>query len=469
MQFEQYTIKESKLLEFINIEENYFNDIKSKQIAPAKLSETVSAFANASGGDIYVGIDENTRSGCRQWNGFETIEGANAIVQMLENLAPLANFYVIAFWKHPVLETYVMQITILKTLDIIRATNGNIYIRKNAQKLLVKDEEGVRRLKLDKGIIQFENEIVLDAAVADATESEIFRIFKESVVPNIENMKWIEKQKLSKGSSLTVAGALLFMDEPQVVLPKRSAIKIYRYKTSDRADRDFLDSNPITIEGSVYNQIYDAVKKTKEIIETIRKLEHKFEKINYPEETLHEIITNAVLHRDYSIGTDIQIRIFDNRVEVESPGRLPGYVTVKNILDAQSARNPKLVRLVNKFPNAPNKDVGEGLNTAFEAMKRLRLKEPIITEKESSVLVIIRHEQLASPEDMVMEYLNNHEEIQNREGRDLTGIKSENIMKNVFLRLKNADMIEPVPGKGGSASAWRKKKKNANILVTENQ
>lgn len=47
-------------------------------------------------------------------------------------------------------------------------------------------------------------------------------------------------------------------------------------------------------------------------------------------------------------------------MEVESPGKLPGYVTVNNILTAQSARNPKIVRLINKFPEAPNKDVGEG-------------------------------------------------------------------------------------------------------------
>ena len=125
---------------------------------------------------------------------------------------------------------------------------------------------------------------------------------------------------------------------------------------------------------------------------------------------MHEIITNAVLHRDYSIVTDIQIRIFDNRVEVESPGKLPGYVTVNNIwechiLTAQSARNPKIVRLINKFPEAPNKDVGEGLNTAFEAMAKLRLKEPVIEETDNSVLVIIKHEKLASPEELVVDYL----------------------------------------------------------------
>jgi ATP-dependent DNA helicase RecG len=54
--------------------------------------------------------------------------------------------------------------------------------------------------------------------------------------------------------------------------------------------------------------------------------------IEYPEETLHEIITNAVLHRDYSIPDDIHIRIYDNRVEVESPGTLPGHITPENIL-----------------------------------------------------------------------------------------------------------------------------------------
>jgi ATP-dependent DNA helicase RecG len=137
------------------------------------------------------------------------------------------------------------------------------------------------------------------------------------------------------------------------------------------------------------------------------------EEILYPDETLHEIITNAVLHRDYSIAADTQIRIYDNRVEVQSPGRLPGHITTKNILDEQAARNPRLVRIVNKFPNAPNKDVGEGLNTAFQAMKALKLKEPEIVETETAVIVHIRHSPLASPHEAVMSYLDRHDEITN--------------------------------------------------------
>lgn len=157
----------------------------------------------------------------------------------------------------------------------------------------------------------------------------------------------------------------------------------------------------------------------------------------------------------YSIATDIQIRIFDNRVEVESPGKLPGYVTVDNILTAQSARNPKIVRLINKFPEAPNKDVGEGLNTAFEAMAKLRLKEPIIKENANSVLVIIKHEKLASPEEIVVDYLLKNDSITNRIGRDIIGIKSENSMKRIFWKLRDAGMLYMV--EAGSAAAWKKK------------
>ena len=221
-----------------------------------------------------------------------------------------------------------------------------------------------------------------------------------------------------------------------------------------------LEGLPLTVEGCAYQQIYTAVSKVKQIVESIKKLGTEFESVTYPEETLHEIITNAVLHRDYSIATDIQIRIFDNRIEVESPGKLPGHVTTQNILDTQSARNPKIVRLINKFPNAPNKDVGEGLNTAFDAMTKLRLKVPEIKETENAVLVIIKHEKLASPEELIVEYLKKHDSVKNAVGRSVTGIKSENTMKNVFYRLKKSGYIELIRGQ----NVWIKTEKFDELI-----
>jgi len=145
------------------------------------------------------------------------------------------------------------------------------------------------------------------------------------------------------------------------------------------------------------------------------------------------------------------------RIEIESPGLLPGHVTTRNILNEQFARNGSLVRLINKFPDPPNKDVGEGLNTAFKEMQKLRLKPPIIAETENSVVVTIKHDPLASPEESVMDYLANHESITNRIARELTGITSENSMKEVFYRLAKSELIERVPGRRGASAAWQKR------------
>src|SRR5277367_6065336 len=132
----------------------------------------------------------------------------------------------------------------------------------------------------------------------------------------------------------TVAGVLLFSDEPQATLPKRSAIKVLRYGSrEEEGRREQLAGDPLTIEGCVYNQLAVAVETTKRIIEDVRTLTPLgLSEVKYPDETLHEIIPNAVLNRDYSIPADVQVRIFDDRIEVESPGRLPGHITEENIL-----------------------------------------------------------------------------------------------------------------------------------------
>jgi ATP-dependent DNA helicase RecG len=171
------------------------------------------------------------------------------------------------------------------------------------------------------------------------------------------------------------------------------------------------------------------------------------EKITFPTEAVHEILTNAVIHRDYSINDDVHVRIFDNRIEIQSPGKLPGHVTVANILDERTARNPKLVRLLNKFRNPPNKDVGEGLNTAFEAMRGLKLKDPVIEQGDNSLVVTLRHEKLGTPEEIIVEYLRGHDEINNTIAREICFIGSENTMKRVFQKMMTSKLIERVPGR----------------------
>jgi len=445
----------------LQLEEDHFHDLKAKEIKPSKLSESISAFANAAGGEIFVGVREVKEGATktRVWSGFADAEEANPILQMLNQIAPLADFILWTFLDCVGEAGLVLKIEILRNAQIVYATDNQAYLRKGAQKLPVAAGTAMERLRLDKGISSYEDYTV-NTSSSDITNSIVTIGFLIGVIPTGEPESWLRKQKLIVGDKPTVSGILLFADEPQALLPKRSAIKLFRYATNaSEGSRDTLSFDPITLEGHAYQLIYDAVSKTQSVVEDIKQLgERGFVEFTYPSETLHEIITNAVLHRDYSIAADIQIRVFDNRIEVESPGKLAGHVTTENILQTQFARNQRLVRLINKFPNPPNKDVGEGLNTAFEAMKKLRLKEPVIVETTSSVRVIIPHQKLASPEDTVMEYLETHNQISNKVARDLCGIRSENSMKSVFKRLEGRGMIEQVPDRPRAKAAWQKKK-----------
>lgn len=449
----------------LTLEEDTFNDLKGKEVSTKKLSAAVSAFANTAGGDLYIGIAESEFMGIkmRQWSGFTDQEAANGHIQSLEALFPLGGEYSYQFLRAPGSDGVVLHVQVQRTAQIAKAHGNKVYVRRGAQNLEIKGK-ALEQLRLAKGIESYEKQTV-NVNLSTVTESETLKEFVKQVVPNLAPKTFLQKQNLIRGNKPTVAALLLFAEEPQAALPKRSGIKLYRYKTTGAPSRDTLAGNPVSIEGPMIHMIKSAVEETAKMIEGIQKLGATgLEPVNYPVETLHEIVTNAVLHRDYSIASDVHIRVFDNRVEVESPGILPGQVTVKNILDEQFARNGMLVRLINKFPNPPNKDVGEGMNTAFKAMQKLRLKPPVITEPENSVLVDIRHDPMASPEESVMDYLANHAEIKNGIARELTGITSENSMKDVFLRLAKRGLIERVPNKKGAAAAWQKKTPAPNLF-----
>lgn len=444
--------------QLLAVDESHFLDLKAKEVTPKKLASTISAFANTSGGDLYVGIAENEFFGTkiRQWRGFGDQEDANGHLQSLETIFPLGAEYSYEFLRAPGSPGLVLHVTVQRTTQIAKTHDGKAYVRRGAHNEEVRGEAALARLKLDKGIESFEGQTV-DVELSVVVDSETLSVFVKQVVPNLAPSKFLKKQMLVKKGKPVVAAVLLFADEPQAALPKRSGVKLHRYKTSGAASRDTLSGTPKSIEGPAYDLIKRSVAQTVAMVEGIQRLGPSgLEPVKYPFETLHEIVTNAVLHRDYSIQTDVQIRVFDNRVEVESPGLLPGHVTTRNILDEQFARNGSLVRLINKFPEPPNKDVGEGLNTAFLAMQRLRLKPPVIEQTENSVLVTIKHDPLASPEESVMDYLHNHETITNRIARELTGITSENSMKEVFYRLAKSGLIERVPNRKGASAAWQK-------------
>ena len=425
-------------------DETHFRDFKSIDIQPAKLTRSVSAFANADGGELILGIEDDPR----KVRGFPNVEDANGHIQIFEKLFPLGHGFSYEFLQVDGQSDYLLKIEIEKSHEIVFASDKKAYLRRGAQNLPQTDSVSLSRLKQNKGITTFETELV-NVEIDVILDSEATQKFIDSVVPTTTADSWFIKQRLIRDSRPTVAGVVLFADEPQACLPKRSGLKVYRYQTAkEEGERDFLSFDPVTVEGCAYNLIYEAVKLTAKIIEGVKVMTPKgLKTAKYPEEALHEIVTNAVLHRDYSVPDDIHIRIFDNRVEIQSPGLLPAHITPENIFDERFSRNGTMVRLINKFPNAPNKDVGEGLNTTVEAMKKVRLVAPVIEQRGMNVIVTLKHESLATPETLIMEYLDAHENITNKQARQLSNVGSENAMKHILRRMVAANMLTVVKGK----------------------
>ncbi|MGA2898252.1 MAG: ATP-binding protein [Acidobacteriaceae bacterium] len=436
--------------------EGHFSDVKAIEIAPAKLTKTIAAFSNADGGEVFVGIAEDKTKNTRHWSGFGSPEAANGHIQIFEKLFPLGEGYSYTFMKCSTDIGFVLKVDIQKSRTIKVASDGIVYVRRGAQNIPFTTTDELARLERNKGLTSFETEL-LNADPKVITNSMVSIEFMLEIVPTAEPDEWLHKQNLIVQNKPTVAGAVLFAEEPQALLPKRTGIKIYRYKTkAEEGTRETLDGNPQSIEGHAYKQIYDSVRVTSSIIESVRvNTPDGLETVKYPITALHEIITNAVLHRDYSLADDIHIRIFDNRVEVISPGTLPAHITPQNILDERFSRNGVIVRLINKFPNPPNKDVGEGLNSAFLAMREMKLKPPTIEQGPNSVKVVLKHESLATPEELILAYLRSNASIKNSVARDICFIGSENKMKGILQRLVTKGLIELVPGTTRYSAAYR--------------
>lgn len=451
-------ITEHEARRVLQLDEGHFVDVKAIEITPSRLTKTISALSNAEGGELYVGIDEPS-TGVKLWRGFESQEHANGHLQAFEALFPLGDGYSYTFLRSPIGNGLVLKVDVAKARDVKSASNGKVYIRRGAQNLPLTTPEELDRLRRNKGIVSFESETV-SVATDFITNSIVTIRFMLEVVPTSEPEPWLKKQQMLVGDKPTVAAIVLFADEPQAILAKRAGIKIYRYRTQDaEGTRDTLAFDPISVDGCAYEQIAAAVGKTVEIVQSVRvSTPSGMQKVEYPSTALHEIITNAVLHRDYSIADDIHIRVFDNRIEVASPGTLPGHITPENILSERFARNGSIVRLVNKFPNPPNKDVGEGLNTAFSAMRELKLRDPLIEQLGGYVVVTLKHERLGTPEELILEYLQDHDQIRNREARDICYIGSENRMKTILQRMVKNEILELVPGTTRYTAAYKLKR-----------
>jgi ATP-dependent DNA helicase RecG len=459
-----HLISEAEALEILARPEGDFWDDKHVKAGGGKVQKIACSLANADGGEFGVGIkDRREAEGLDRWEGFASEEEGNYIHQTLvEDVAPEPVPYAIEWLeiKGQPERGIVALVTVHKSPTVHRTSAGDYWKRRGAQDLRLTEAE-VIDLKLSKGSRSYEDQRLEKYSTDELAKEPELISFLAEYSPPTEPADFVRKQRLGDGTGCaSVAGAVMYAENPSAVVPRKCAIKVARYETKEQdPKREHLKGTPLTIEGPAREQIKRSLDAVTDMVEAVSILEPdgSFVPARYPPEALKEVIVNGVIHRDYNVSDDIHVWVFDNRIEVRSPGVLPGHMTVTNLLTTRFSRNPSIVRLLNKYPDPPNKDIGEGLNTVFAKMAAAKLQPPKIDIiQDATFMVTLRHTPLARPEEIVLEYLGSHDEITNRKGRELCGITSENSMKTVFLRLVDLGRIERVPGKRGPKSAWQK-------------
>jgi len=175
---------------------------------------------------------------------------------------------------------------------------------------------------------------------------------------------------------------------------------------------------------------------------------------------IKEAIVNAVIHRDYRLNRDIFVRIFDDRIEVESPGTFPGNITAGNIGRIGSkARNPLIVQNLREFPAAPNIDAGEGVKMMFAEMAAAKLYPPQYSQNTETAVetVTLTLLNLARPSawDEVSDWIDRQGSIQNAKLCEIAGVDTLKASK-LLTTWRDRGLLVSLPTRGKKNMAYTK-------------
>jgi ATP-dependent DNA helicase RecG len=263
------------------------------------------------------------------------------------------------------------------------------------------------------------------------------------------------------------AAVLLFAEEPGSLLAafdSRADVRVMVYdgKQVASAATPNLRKPAKTVRGPLIDQIDATVKIVlDELADGLTLSSSGFKtKHAYPERVVKEAIVNAIVHRDYRLNRDIFVRIFDDRLEVESPGLLPGTITPANIAKAGSrARNPLIASNLREFPTPPNIDAGEGVRMMFAEMAQAELYPPQYrqgTESEvETVTVTLFNAARPSTWDLVSDWLDRHGTIANADLVRIAGIDTLKASKQL-VAWRDQGLLMAVPGRAKRNMAYRK-------------
>lgn len=193
----------------------------------------------------------------------------------------------------------------------------------------------------------------------------------------------------------TVAGALLFGKRPEKHLPEAFIICS---RFSGISGRTALASQDCT--GTLFEQFemaFEFILKHLDRSFTIQG-KRREEKLEIPEVAIREVLLNAIVHRNYHISAPIKIAIYDNRIEVFSPGDFPGPINDSNLLSGLTyIRNPGIGKIFRQGKYIEK--LGSGFHNLFNSYKTWELKTPEVIEGENYIKCILPREKLKSLQD----------------------------------------------------------------------
>ena len=333
------TVTPQEVLAISSRIEDHFYERKAVAVSGKKIQKAVVAFANADGGELILGVSDDAAEPNpeNRWVGAQSIERLNGALQCIQEVTPpIDQRY--DFLKCPDRPGYVLRVRVEKDAEVHQTSDGTVYVRHGAQSLPVKNAQRIAELAFAKGAASFEDNTVNDVRPEAVVDADELRSFLESYSPATDPLDFAVSQNLLHPTSWQprIASLLLFHQNPSTVIPRKCAVKISRYETKeDEPERDHL-AEQVTLEGPLHTLIRAAIDNIKRIMSSVQIWTAQGLKYaEYPPEAIWEVVVNSLIHRDYSISDDVQILIYDNRIEVVSPGRLPGYVTPENILEAR--------------------------------------------------------------------------------------------------------------------------------------
>ena len=177
-------------------------------------------------------------------------------------------------------------------------------------------------------------------------------------------------------------------------------------------------------------------------------------KYQVPERAVKEAITNAVIHRDYYIKRDIEVKIFEDRVEIENPGLFPYNITSTNIghIRSDGYRNDLLVKHLREFPSPPNLDQNEGVRAIRVEMKDGNLYPPVYwtyPHLNDSVRIILLNEKIASGWEKINHHLILNKYITNEIAREITGIQQRDSMSKILKKWVDKGLLIQIKPSSG--------------------